>query len=146
MPSCWMVLVRELAALARSAGAAVFAATRWLRYAPPPISAKRALAATASWASGFGLCRWVLRTTAFRVAVYAAQTFAFASPPCWGVDEALLRAGPKYARAARITASTAIASAAYVIHCNAFGCSLGEDSLWVSALASDLVRELSDIG
>ena len=49
------------------------------------------------------------------------------------------------ARAARITASTAIVNAAYVIHCNAFGCPLGEDSLWLSASA-DLVRELSDIG
>src|SRR3984957_5030871 len=135
MPSCWIVLARELVALTRSAGAAVFAASRWLRYAPPPIRAKRALAATANWLSGFGLCRWVLRTTAFRVAAYAAQTFAFASPPCWAVAEALLCAGTKYARAARITASTAIASAAYVIHCNAFGRSLGEDSLWLSALA-----------
>src|ERR1700722_9993358 len=145
MPSCWMGLARGLAALARSAGAAVFAASRWLRYAPPPIRAKRALVATASWLSGFGLCRWVLKTTALRVAAYAAQTFAFASPLCWAVAEALLCAGTKYARAARITATTAIASAAKVIHCNTFGCPLGEDSLWLSASA-DLVRELSGIG
>ena len=43
-----------------------------------------------------------------------------------GGGQVLLCAGTKYARAARITASTAIVNAAYVIHCNAFGCPLGK--------------------
>src|ERR1700678_831149 len=118
MPSCSMVLAMDVAAVARSAGAALLAAIRSCRYEPLPIRAKRALVATESSAIGslmFGLCMWVLMTTAFRALVKAEQTFAFASPPCWAT-EALVWAGRKYASAARATAITASASAAYVSH------------------------------
>src|ERR1700744_2925063 len=159
MPSCSIVLAKELRPLARSAGAPVFAASRSFRYAPPPTRANRALVATESSATalfGSRLCMWVLTTTDLWVPLYAEQRFALASPSCWGT-EAWWCAGWKYASAARTVATVASARAAYAGHRDASDpcgkgtgfleedSSLAEDCFGLSGLA-DLLKGLAAIG